>query len=187
MRVKEFVKKYGDAKTAAAKDALLKSLNIKNYVGVNTKRAYISLIVSKSNAEYDKDGNIIGRKFNSVRQHVLFTVTLVQLYTDLDIDFQRAEDPDNVDEIYDLLTSSGLIDKIVELIGEKEFGECMLFLGMEGNDFAQNVMSLQAYVGERITRATDMINTLLLSVGDDMSKKLEGIDVDKLREALNAS
>lgn len=181
MTVKEFVESYGSARTAAAKDVILKKLNVKEYVDVLQKMAAIQLVVSKANAKYDDNGNVIEKKFNSIMQHISFTVALVQLYTDLEIDFKREENPDNVFVIYDMLTKSGLIDKIISMIGEKEIGECMLFLNMASSDFAQNEMSFQTYVGERITRATDFIT----SVSDDMSKKLEGIDVDKLRKALS--
>ena len=185
MTVKEFVESYGSARTAAAKDAILKKLNVKEYVDVLQKAATIQLVVSKANAKYDDNGNVIEKKFNSIMQHISFTVSIVQLYTDLEIDFKREKNPDNVFEIYDMLTKSGLVDKIISMIGEKEIGECMLFLNMASSDFAQNEMSLQTYVGERITRATDLINALFTSVSDDMSKKLDGIDVDKLREALS--
>ena len=185
MTVKEFVESYGSARTAAAKDVILKKLHVKEYVDVLQKMTAIQLVVSKANAKYDDNGNVIEKKFNSIMQHISFTVAIVQLYTDLEIDFKREENPDNVFVIYDMLTKSGLIDKIISIIGEKEIGECMLFLNMASSDFAQNEMSLQTYVGERITRATDFINALFTSVSDDMSKKLEGIDVDKLQGLLD--
>jgi hypothetical protein len=185
MTVKEFVTSYNAAKTSAAKDAIIKKLNVKDYVDVNTKRTYISLVVAKANAEYDSDGKIVGSRYNSVMQHVLFTVTMVQMYTDLDIDFKRENDPDNITEVYDLLTKSGLIDKIVELIGEKEFSECMLFLGMESNDFAQNEMSLQAYVGEKIQRLMDLISALSSPVIDEIKDKFKDINPEDLKKLID--
>lgn len=184
MTVKEFCDGYCAAKTSAVKDALLKKLNVKDYIDVTKKRAYMELVVARANTTYDDNGNMLEKKYNSIMQHVLFTVTLVQLYTDLDIDFKREENPDSIPEVYDMLTKTGLIDKIVELIGEKEFGECMLFLGMASNDFAQNEMSLQAYVGDKINRASDLITTLLSSVNNDVIEKLNGVDMEKLKEVL---
>lgn len=178
MTVKEFVTKYKEAKTSAVKDALIKKLNIKDYIDVNTKSTYINLVVSKANAEYDKDGNIIGHRYNSIMQHVLFTVTMIQLYTDLDIDFKREENPDNVLEIYDLLNQSDLLSKIFDLIGEKEIDECMLFLTMASNDFTQNVMSLQAYIGDKIDRATDVINAAVDFASNENNNK--NSDVNEL-------
>lgn len=185
MTVKEFVESYGAARTAAAKDVILKKLNVKEYVDVLQKMAAIQLVVSKANAKYDDNGNVIEKKFNSIMQHISFTVALVQLYTDLEIDFKREENPDNVFEVYDMLTKSGLIDKIISMIGEKEINECMLFLNMAGSDFAQNEMSLQAYVGNKIDRATDVINTLLSSMNDDMKEKLSNMDYAKLQGLLD--
>ena len=184
MTVKEFVTKYENAKTAVARDALLKSLNVKDYIDVNTKSVYANLIVDKANAEYDDDNNIIGYRYNSIMQHVLFTVTMVQLYTDLDINFKRDENPDTVNEVYDLLTKSGLIDKIVEMIGEKEFGECMMFLGMASNDFAQNKMSFQAYIGNKIDGAVDVITALSSPVLDEIKERFKDVNPDDVKQAL---
>ena len=176
MTVKEFVESYCAAKTSAAKDALLKKLNIKDYVDVLMKKTYMELVVSKANAVYDGNGKMVESRYNSIMQHVLFTVTIVQLYTDLDIDFNRSENPDKMNEVYDLLTKTGLIEKIVSLIGEKEFGECMLFLNMASNDFAQNEMSLQAQIRNGFNRTSDVMQTLMQSIGDDGKKDLESIE-----------
>lgn len=131
---------------------------IRTYVPISEKLNVIDLIISSTMAEITSDENGIKKgnvRENSVSRYLLYVLNLINLYSNVEIDFK------DVMDTYDLLKESGLAERIVALIPEKEIIEFKGLLEMARSDFEVNHMSNYA---------------LLTSIEKNMSKLFDGIN-----------
>ena len=101
INILEFVKEYKENPVGA-----LEKLEVENYVPFATKRALIDTVI-ESIIEYDT--SLL--TYEPMNKHLNFSLTCVVIYTNL-----TYEDEEGLDA-YDALVSSGLLDKIIEMIG----------------------------------------------------------------------
>ena len=87
-----------------------------NYVNLQIKIEKLSEII-------DKSLELKTQNISSIYRYVLFTVYLIENYTNLQIDVDMYK-------TYDLLRSSGLLNKILSLIPENEINESQKFVDM---------------------------------------------------------
>ena len=87
-----------------------------NYVNLQIKIEKLSEII-------DKSLELKTQNISSIYRYVLFTVYLIENYTNLQIDVDMYK-------TYDLLRSSGLLNKILSLIPENEINESQKFVVM---------------------------------------------------------
>ena len=134
MKVEDFLNKY---KMAKDKEEFFKKHITTTYVPYLTKCVYCSNIVSASHHLPDEKDII---KINTANQYVAFVTRLLDLYTDLDIDFNNG----GFLKQYDQLNQNGCIIPLIAAIPEQEYAEFKMVLDMKESDFRENEYSLTA-------------------------------------------
>lgn len=172
--VKSFVEKYEKIATQNLKDKYIND-NLKTvaYVGFLMKDSVAKNIVDTTTYKKDENGNktdIIEVK--SSARYLFFTLNVIELYTNLIVDFTKA-----IDE-YDLLVKSGLLPIIMSKLPEQEVAEFKTILDMSFDDVMQNEFSTQAFVTKQVTRISDLVNVLAPALSPIIDKIGEGIDND---------
>ena len=194
MKILELVEKYNSYNNSTLKASLLKDIKITPYVSIIKKDAYAQLIVDRTTFEqetYDDNGETKYRKtdkirVNSVAQYVQFCRAVIELYTDLVIEYG------SFIKEYDALKSSGLLDILMvgseqrdPLIPMSELSEFKTILSMKQSDVQFNETTTQAFISKQIGRISDLANATLTPLVNVVSKKLDEIpkeDLDKVVE-----
>jgi hypothetical protein len=101
INILEFVNEYKKDPAEA-----LKKLEVENYVPFTTKKALIDTVI-ESILEYDT----ALLTYEPMNKHLNFSLSCVVIYTNLTYGDEEGLDA------YDALVSSGLLDKIIEMIG----------------------------------------------------------------------
>lgn len=86
------------------------TIEVKQYLSINQKLELISWIINQSADDL--------KFYNVGKLNIFEHIGLVKYYTNIEITEEELEDPAY---LYDLLFSSGLINKIKEIIPEKEY------------------------------------------------------------------
>ena len=156
MKIKEFVEKYTKAQE---KQEFVEKHIKNNYIPYLTKCVYCDKIIKASSTI--SNGDVI--KINSASQYVAFVMRLIQLYTDLEVDFKNAEFVNQ----YDSLAEVGAIIRIMNAISEQEYSEFKMILDFKNNDFRENEYSLTAFLynfKKSLNITEETINTALEQV-----------------------
>ena len=184
--VTEFVKLYKDSKVQNTKinpDAVEKfvreKLEIKEYLPFVNKRELCEKVL---NASCKKNGAII--EVDSVSRYILFTITMLSTYTNLE--FENNDDEDAIDQ-YDLLCQSGLLNEILNVIGG-EYEVCNNILNMMMADIDANNNNVAAVFDKSLQKVLGSVDRLIDSLADkveDMNFDLSQLDIDKYKGLLD--
>lgn len=159
MTVEEFIAEYNSAEN---KEKCIKKHIIKDkYVPYVEKITRCENIVDHT--MYEQVDGVKTFKQNSPIQHILFVLTLVELYTNIDIKF----DGINFIECFDLLERYDLIDDILMLIPEHEIEMWNTFFNMCIDDVVENTRSIGGIIDTKLAASKstlDMIQDALLSI-----------------------
>lgn len=163
MKVNEFVQKasakgYMPITVNEQNDKLKKDLNIKSYLGIKEKKVLIDDIV---NDTIIYENGLM--KFNGIDQFVVFNMKCIEAYTDLELG-------EDIEEDYDALCKSGLLNKILRTF-EEEYNSVLSLLQMQC-DYILMDNSVTANINVLLTAATAAINKL----GDSASDIFKGIN-----------
>lgn len=162
--IKEFIEKYNEIATDTLKEDYLKeNLQINTYVPFIKKVSYAVTLIE--NTMTDKDtGNV---KVKSEATYLFFCRSIIELYTNLKIE-------DNAFyEEYDLLNESGVLEKIIQMIPEKELNELKMLVDMKKSDFIQNNYELHSFINSQVERFSKLTNVIFKPVFDAMLEKLD--------------
>lgn len=202
--VKEFVEGYNKCVDSLKNRYIQEKLSIISYLPVNIKDAIAIVITDRTMFEQEKyadeNGEIKFRKtdnihVNSFVQYMLFVREVVEKYTNL-----ICSDDANFMTDYDLLKSSGLLDKLMigEIVNGKEIpplipiseiSEIRTLIDMHKSDIMQNMYEPHAYVSRQVERFGTLINTLIEPFMEAVQKKIADIpqeDVQKVVEFAKA-
>ena len=102
-------------------------IEIKQYLPINEKLELISSVINSAADENNFS--------NPVKENVFLTLEILYHYTNINFTDKQKEDPV---KLYDLVVSSGLVNKVVDLIPEEELNEVV-------NGVAQSVKSIYTY------------------------------------------
>lgn len=134
MTTKEFIEKY-EALADKDKEQFLIEAKTVDYIPYEKKVAHCEKIVKTSTT------NAEGKFWsNTPLQYVLFSLTLVDLYTDITIDF------DNTLAEFNLLNEKRVIENIRYIIPSREMTEFETILKMVIDDQLENLRSLAGYM-----------------------------------------
>ncbi|MBQ0036430.1 MAG: hypothetical protein KBT35_05890 [Firmicutes bacterium] len=180
--VKEFVDKYNSIATDNLKEKFIRdNLEIKNYIGFSEKCSLAKRIINVTTFEKDENGKDTGNiKVDSVSRYLLFTLSVIDKYTNINVDFKK------VTEEYDELNSNGLIELFVgekSIIPLKEYSELQTLLNMILDDTLQNNMSTQAFIQNQVTRFGTLVGITLSPIMNNIADNLNNMDektVEKL-------
>lgn len=143
MTIYNFIKEYKQITRTENKDIFIKN-HIKNtYVGIDKKINICNKIVKSANY-IDIEGQKLYRS-SSVVEFVLFELSIISLYTDIEVDFSN-----EIQNQFDALDELDLIDKITGFIDEKEYQKMKTILNMVKSDLYENERSLAGYMDKKI-------------------------------------
>jgi len=156
MTIKEFVeltktKGWMPMTVADQNEKIKATLNVKSYLSIKDKKKLVNDIVDET-VIYE-NGLI---KFNGIDQFLCYTMRCIEAYTDLEID--------DMEDNYDLLCSTGLLNKILRTF-EEEYNSILSLLQMQC-DYVLLDNSVTANINVLLTAATNAINKLGDSAGD---------------------
>ena len=173
MTIKEFTEKYSAIATDRLKEDYLKdNLHIKTYLPFLTKVTLADKLAKVT--ALDKDtGNI---NVKSDVNYLLFCRMIIEQYTDLQVETEGFY------EEYDLLNESGLLDKIMQMIPEKEIKEFKMIVDMKKDDLLFNQSTPKAFINQQIERITNIVSVTLKPVLDKLATELENMDDSKIEK-----
>lgn len=163
MTVLEFIDKYNKANSDKVKEQMLRSHIKRTYCPVLEKKYVLSMFI---------DGCVIDGYIDMVYSKINYTIALIKLYTDLDIDRDSNNKSMNV-EIYDSLTNNNLVESICEYIGVneiKELSNINMLLIQDYNDRNNSIVSMIKEFIKNMQNVTSVINNIE-SIGDIVGKQ----------------
>ena len=176
MYIKEFVEKYSAIATERLKEDYLNgNLHIKTYLPFLTKVTLADKLAKITTL--DKDTSNVNVK--SDVNYLLFCRMIVEQYTDLQVETEGFY------EEYDLLNESGLLDKIMQTIPEKEIAEFKMICDMKKDDIIFNQSTPKAFINQQIERITNIASITLKPVLDKLATELENMDEEKIEKLSN--
>ena len=177
MFIKEFVESYSNFATQNLKDDYLKdNLEITTYVPFVKKVTYAASLAQ--NTMINKDtGNV---RVSSESNYLFFVRSIIELYTDLEIENNAFYDE------YDLLNESGLLDEIMQMIPEKEINEFKMICDMKRSDLLQNKYENHAFISDQVERFGTLIGVTLKPMLDKLATELENMDDEKITKLSKA-
>ena len=117
-------------------------------------------------------------KINRSSQYVMSALMLVDLYTNIKIDFAKGAFQ------YDKLVESGVINYVLENVPESEIKEFEMLIDYKYEEYYQKYFSMKSYVDSKLNDLELVINTLTDMITTTLSKidkkKLNGL-VDKIK------
>ena len=189
MKIKEFVNKYNSFSTESLRDNFLKNnLKIKDYVSFLMKNTLAQKIVDVSTYMYEdyiKEDGTKGRRrtntihVNSTVQYVLFCRVIIENYTNLEVE------TDGFYEEYDLLNESGLLDKIMQMIPEKEIKEFKMIVDMKKDDIIFNQSTPKTFINQQIERVSTILGVTLKPVLEKISEQIENMSEEDVEKFTN--
>lgn len=175
MRISEFIEEFKNKKIMnttiapnAVVDYIKKELEVKEYVPFAEKRELCVGVLNACNTK-DKSGLI---KVDSVSRYIIFTLSVISKYTNLEFSSGEDEDIDSLDE-YDMLCQNQLLNPILEVIGE-EYTTCNNLLNMMMADVVANYNTVENVLGNLSSGLLDAIS----GFADVLSQKIESVDFD---------
>ena len=102
-------------------------IEVKQYLPINEKLELISSVINSAADENNFS--------NPAKENVFLTLEILYHYTNINFTDKQKEDPV---KLYDLVVSSGLVNKVTDLIPEEELDEVI-------NGVAQSVKAIYTY------------------------------------------
>ena len=151
-------------KPDAIEDFLIKNIEFKSYLPFIEKRELCTKVLEVA---CKKNGGLV--EVDSVTRYILFTINIITKYTNLT--FENTEELDPISQ-YDLLCENGLLNVILECIGD-EYTVCNNMLNMMMGDIIAN---------NNVATVLNNAAQQLLDIVDDfagvLSEKVEGLNID---------
>lgn len=176
MKIKNFTEKYSAIATDRLKEEYLNdNLHIKTYLPFLTKVTLADKLAKIT--ALDKDtGNV---NVKSDVNYLLFCRMIVEQYTDLQIETEGFY------EEYDLLNESGLLDKIMQMIPEKEITEFKMICDMKKDDIIFNQSTPKAFINQQVERITTIASVTLKPVLEKISEQIENMSEEDIEKFTN--
>ena len=174
--IKNFVEKYNAIAVDRLKEDYLKNnLHIKTYLPFLTKVTLADKLAKVTTLDKDT-GNV---NIKSDVNYLLFCRMIVERYTDLQVETEGFY------EEYDLLNESGLLDKIMQMIPEKEIGELKMICDMKKEDIIFNMGTSKAFINQQVERVSTILGVSLKPVLEKISEQLENMDEKNIESLAN--
>lgn len=180
MTVKEFVDGYNKTSINLRDRYIKEKLEVKDYVGFKDKYELADRIINITLYEKDKEGRDTGNiRVNSVLRYLLSILSVIDKYTNIDVDFS------DIFNEYDLLDKNDLIELFVGnngLIPDKEYSEFQILLTMKLDDELQNNLSTKAFVQHQVERFSDLSSTAFKPVLDKIAESINNVDENSIEK-----
>ena len=167
MKIQELVEFVGSSKNKMLKGTQLeelisKKLEVKKYLGIKSKKELVENIVDE--CILFEDGVF---KFDDIDKYICFTMRVIEAYTNIELS-------DDIEDDYDLLCQSGLLDIVINTF-KREYDDVNILLQMKcGYYLSSN--NIEAQVGKFLTDVLDKVNVIT----NTLSNKIDNFNFDKL-------
>lgn len=179
MNFQLFVKNYKSNDGKKTFEEFIKKHITKDYIPYLEKIAYCEAVVKATSYTTVNERQIV--KINRPGQFITFTMRLIDLYTDIEINFNDGK----FVEQYDELNKIGAIDSIVQHIPESEYTEFSTLLNMVIDDFRENEYSITAML-YNIKNSIDLAGETFIQGLNEVLDKPEVKEIlDKLKDENN--
>ena len=179
--VKSFVEEYEKCSSNDDKVKFLKSkLKTEKYIPYADKLTLAENIINHSSyAMIKEDGKLKQTDriaLNSPMRYILFVMTVVDKYTNIEVNFQ------NIMPDFYALNFNSLIEIIFEKVGDKETAEFNTVVEMVLNDFMANKYQFKNYIDDTLLKVSGLVEKCAPLI-DNITSKLDSMsedDVEKL-------
>ena len=188
MTIKEFVEAYAAKRFIITKQGvdervewIKKELGVKEYVPFAEKRELCKAVLDACCTK--TDGLV---KVDSVTRYIIFTISVISRYTNLEFSSGEDVEYDSLDE-YDMLCENHLLDIILAVIGD-EYAACNNMLNMMMDDIMTNNNTVEAVLGHALGKVSDSLDDLIGAFADkveEMELDLSQIDINKYKGLLD--
>ena len=164
--------------TEAVPKYIKNKLEVKDYVPFAEKRELCERVLNACNT---RDGSGLV-KVDSVTRYIIFTLSIISKYTNLEFSSGKDAELDSLDE-YDILCQAELLDPILEVIGA-EYVTCNNILNMMMADIVANNNTVESVVGHTLGKLSASVDGLMGALTEkieDMQLDLSQIDIDKYK------
>lgn len=162
----------------AIQQYIKQELEIKDYIPFAEKRELCAKVLNACNTKTN-NGLV---KVDSVSRYIIFTISVISKYSNLEFSAGKDSDMDSLDE-YDMLCQADLLNPILEVIGE-EYTTCNNILNMMMADIVANnntVENVVANVLGNIGMSIGGLVDVLAEKVEDMELDLNQIDINKYK------
>jgi hypothetical protein len=188
MKIKTFIENYKVKRFINAKQGVDERLEwIRNELGVKEYVPFVEkreLCKSVLDACCNKESGIV--KVDSVSRYILFTISIISRYTNLEFSSDEDAEYDSLDE-YDMLCENRLLDVILAIIGD-EYTACNNMLNMMLDDIMTNNNTIEAILGHALGKVSNSLDNLIgvfVDKVEDMKLDLSQIDIEKYKGILD--
>lgn len=171
MKIDTFVKLFSTKKTEEEKSDAINQVMKHENISYSDKVDRASLIARHSYYTKEKDINGVENevfKQNSAAKYMLYSLTMVDLYTNIDIDYKQSI------ECFEKINGE-ILDRIIGAIDERERKEFRMLLDFACDDIITNEYEPHAFLRNQVNRFGELIGASLAPV-------LESVDMNKLEE-----
>ena len=173
MKVDTFLKLYNTKKTEEEKAAAIAQIMNNAHIGYADKVDRVNIIAKNSYHVKEIGADGVEREVfrqNSAAKYMLYSLTLVDLYTTLEVDFKQSL------ELFEKINGE-ILDMIIMSIDERERKEFQMLLDFACDDLLVNEYEPHAFIREQVERFGSLFGTIIAPV-------IENIDVNKIEEVL---
>lgn len=174
MKIETFLKIYNTKEAYEEKVEAVKQIMKNNCISYADKVDRAGIIAKNSYHVKQKDVDGNEREVfqqNSAAKYMLYSLTLVDLYTTLDVDFKQSL------ELFEMINGE-ILDMIVMSIDERERKEFQMVLDFACDDLLVNEYEPHAFIREQIDRFGNLFGTIVAPV-------LQNMDMNKIEELIN--
>ena len=171
MKIDTFVKLFSTKKTEEEKSDAINQVMKHVSISYSDKLNRANLIARHSYYTKEKDINGVENevfKQNSAAKYMLYSLTMVDLYTNIDIDYKQSI------ECFEKINGE-ILDLIISSIDERERKEFKMLLDFACDDIMMNEYEPHAFLRNQVNRFGELIGASLAPV-------LESVDMNKLEE-----
>lgn len=197
MKIKEFCEAYRNIATDSLKVKYVKeNLEVREYVPFIEKCTAVERLINATMYQHENyidttDGSTKRRKTNNVKvnslsQYLLFCRTVIEKYTNLEVETEGFY------EEYDELKRCGLLDKLMvgtettlPLISVGEITELRSMVDMYRSDVIANYANPQSYIANQAERVSTIFSVTLKPVMDRIATAVENMDEKDIEKLTN--
>lgn len=178
--VKSFVEEYEKQVNDADKAKFLKTkLKTEKYMPYADKLALAENIVKSSSYAIVKEDGVLKQTdriaLNSPMRYILFVMTVVDKYTNIEVDFK------NIMPEFDTLNFNSLIENIFEKVGDKETAEFNTVVEMVLNDFVANKYQFKNYIDDTLLKVSGLVEKCAPLI-DNIANKLDSMSEEDIKK-----
>ena len=167
MKIKELVETMNNPKNKMLnadqlQSVLAKELETKKYLSIKDKKQLVEDIVNECILY---DNGVF--KFDDIEKYIYFTMKTIDSYTNIELS-------EDVEEDYDVLCESGLLDLVINTF-KKEYDDVSILLQMKC-EYILSCNNVESQVGKFLNNILDKIDMF----SGVLSNTVENFDISKL-------